>query len=159
MIVAYAICSRIIATVYNISITEARIRINEALKGTEGGSVAEMELLAENLMVGTINHIAARVKRVKPSVDSFVLFVDESMKLIDESDILLSSSDPYRQLRNSILGDRVGKVLNTALLMTSLNISVFGKTESDRTIVPVVLASKLPIDHVVDKIWISLPQL
>jgi len=36
-----------------------------------------MDSLAENLIVGTVQHIAGRAKKAKPAVDSLVLFFDE----------------------------------------------------------------------------------
>ena len=38
--------------------------------------------------------------------------------------------------------------------MTSLNVSVFGLTDSGRYIQPIALASKLSVEHIVNKIWI-----
>eukprot|EP01035_Chromulina_nebulosa_P069350 gene69350-biopygen25779 len=39
---------------------------------------------AENLIVGTVRHIAGRVRKVNPSIDSMVLFIDEPVKLIED---------------------------------------------------------------------------
>ena len=42
--------------------------------------------------------------------------------------------------------------------MTSLSISVFGTTDSNRNIYPIILASKLPVDHIVRNIWFPVIQ-
>ena len=73
-----------------------------------------------------------------------------SAKLIEGSENFTGIKDPYAHLRQTILGERIGGIFNTSLLMSSLNLSVFGKSESVRIIKPVVLASKLPVDHIVD---------
>eukprot|EP01035_Chromulina_nebulosa_P022916 gene22916-biopygen15191 len=84
-----------------------------------------------------------------------VLFIDEPVRLIENKMFPKDGDDDrYAHLRQTILGESVGKVFNTSLVMTSLNVSVFGITDSGRRIIPVVLASKLSVDHIVDKIWI-----
>jgi hypothetical protein len=35
-----------------------------------------MERLSKDLLVGTLSHVAGRVKKIKPSADSLVLFID-----------------------------------------------------------------------------------
>ena len=157
VIVAFAVCSRMIASVYNIPISIAQIRMDAVLKGTgrRKKTGAEMRRLVENLILGTVLHIAERVKRVKPSVDSLVLFIDESAKLIEHPKFTTGDNiDGYALLRQTILGDSVGQVFKTSLVMTSLNVSVFGTTESDRIIKPIVLASRLPVDHIVNMMWL-----
>eukprot|EP01035_Chromulina_nebulosa_P023318 gene23318-biopygen15360 len=159
IIVAFAVCCRMIAAVYNIPLDEAQKRMGNALamEGSEsiktGGSS-----FALNLIVGTVQHIAGRVKKVKPAVDSLVLFIDESVKLLEFSDSITGISDGYALLQRTILGERVGNVLKTSLVMSSLSVSVFEAIVCERRIVPIVLASKLSVDHIVDNIWIpSLP--
>jgi hypothetical protein len=157
MIVAFAVCCRMIATVYNLPIGKAQCRLDEVLKGVgrRKKSGAEMRLLTEDLIVGTVQHIAERVKRVKPTVDSMVLFIDESARLIENCNYPKGGKiDGYALLRQTILGGRVDKILKTSLVMTSLSVSVFGTTESDRIIKPIVLASALSVDHIVDRMWI-----
>ena len=157
IIVAYAVCCRMMATVYNITLEGAQERMDDALamKGSESFKTSESKF-AGNLIVGTVQHIAERMKKAKPDVDSLVLFIDETAKLIESSSEYFTGvkDDGYMQLRQTILGDRIGRIFKTSLVMTSLNVSVFGKTDSDRIIKPVVLAAKLPVDHIVDKIWI-----
>ena len=152
IIIAYAVCCRMMATVYNITLEGAQVRMDDAL--AMEGSESKISL-AGNLIVGTVQHIAGRMKKAKPDVDSLVLFIDESAKLIEGSSEYFSGvKDGYMHLRDTILGDRVGRIFKTSLVMTSLDVSVFGKTDSDRIIKPVVLAAKLPVDHIVDNIWI-----
>ena len=157
IIVAYAVCCRMMATVYNITLEGAQERMDDALamKGSESFKTRESGF-AGNLIVGTVQHIAERMKKAKPDVDSLVLFIDETAKLIESSSEYFTgvNDDGYMHLRQTILGDRIGRIFKTSLVMTSLNVSVFGKTDSDRIIKPVVLAAKLPVDHIVDKIWI-----
>ena len=115
--------------------------------------IPKRKFLAENLIVGIVRHIAGRVQKVNPSIDSMVLFIDEPVKLIENKMFPKDGDDDrYAHLRQTILGESVGKVFNTSLVMTSLNVSVFGITESGRRIIPVVLTSKLSVDHIVDKI-------
>ena len=152
IIVALAVCCRMMAAVYNIPLITAQSRIKAVLKGSESSD--DMDTIAENLIVGTVEHIAGRVKKAKPAVDSLVLFIDESAKLIEGSGCFAGVEDGYAHLRQTILGERIGGIFKTSLVMTSLNLSVFGITDSERMIKPVVLASKLPVDHIVDKIWI-----
>eukprot|EP01035_Chromulina_nebulosa_P034573 gene34573-biopygen22499 len=101
----------------------------------------DMESLAKDLLIGT-------VKKVKPSVDSLVLLIDESAKLIEGLRFPPGRPDAYAEIRKAILGQEVGKILKTSLVMTSLSISVLGRKDSDRNIVPIILASKLPVDHI-----------
>eukprot|EP01036_Dinobryon_divergens_P026583 gene26583-35251_t len=149
MIIAYAICTRIIATVYSISLGEAKNRMNKVLSTVD----TTLEDTAKDVIVGTMRHIARRVKKHKPSIDSFVLFIDESMRLIEDAQFP-TCSDPYGLLRQTILGEEVGQELNSSLLMTSFAVSAFGATDSNRRIKPFVLASKLPVDRIVKDIWI-----
>jgi len=153
LMISYAICCRIISSVYSISIEEAQISTNIVLKSVMEEYVGKEALLAIDLIVGTVSHVAARVKQKKPTVDSFVLFIDECAKLIENSPFP-NENDPYSSMRRTILGEDVGKILKTSLVMTSLNISVFGITDSSRATKPVVLASKLSVEHIVTKIWI-----
>ena len=152
MIVAYAVSCRMMAAVYNIPIFTAQSRIKAVLKGSERSD--DMDIIAENLIVGTVQHIAGRVKKAKPAVDSLVLFIDESAKLIEGSDYFKGVKDGYGHLRDTILGETIGRIFKTSLVMTSLSLSAFGKTDTGRIIIPVMLASKLPVDHIVDNIWI-----
>jgi len=154
LIIACAVCCRMMAAIYNITTTTMQIRMKVVLKGIENSEDAlMMSQLAENLIVGTVQHIAGRVKRVKPAVDSLVLFIDESAKLIEHPSYPAEVSDGYALLRQTILGGRVGEAFKTSLVMTSLSVSVFGTTESGQGIKPVVLASKLSGDHIVDRMW------
>ena len=71
MIIAYSICSRIIAAVYTMSLGEAQQeRLNMVLAAVEtakdGSSIDPTDVI-----IGTVRHIARRVKKDKPSVDSF----------------------------------------------------------------------------------------
>eukprot|EP01036_Dinobryon_divergens_P024264 gene24264-32699_t len=109
----------------------------------------DMESLAKDLLIGT-------VKKVKPSVDSLVLLIDESAKLIEGLRFPPGRPDAYAEIRKAILGQEVGKILKTSLVMTSLSISVLGRKDSDRNIVPIILASKLPVDHIVRNIWLPV---
>jgi hypothetical protein len=155
IIVAFAVCCRMMAAVYNIPLDEAQNRMDVAL-AMEGSKSIKTggNSFAGNLIVGTVQHIAGRVKKAKPAVDSLVLFIDESAKLIEGSDYFTGVKDGYAHLRQTILGERIGGIFKTSLVMTSLNLSVFGITDSERIIIPIELASKLPVDHIVDKIWI-----
>eukprot|EP01036_Dinobryon_divergens_P024910 gene24910-33403_t len=66
------------------------------LRGVGGGKTRMIEetrirmgvlypnCFAENLIVGTVRHIAGRVRKVNPSIDSMVLFIDEPVKLIED---------------------------------------------------------------------------
>ena len=112
-----------------------------------------LEDTAKDLIVGTMRHIVRRVKKDKPSIDSFVLFVNESMRLIEDARFP-KSPDPYDLLRRTILGKEIGQELKSSLLMTSLAVSAYGDTDSDRPIRPVVLASKLPVDRIVKDMWV-----
>ena len=53
-----------------------------------------------------------------------------------------------------ILGQEVGKILKTSLVMTFLSASVLGKMDSDRNMDPTILVNKLPVDHIVKNIWL-----
>ena len=98
---------------------------------------------------------AGRVHKRNPAIDSMVLFIDEPVRLIEDKRFPKDvDDDRYSHLRQVILGESVGKVFNTSLVMTSLDVSVFGITDSGREIIPVVLASTLSVDHIVDKMWI-----
>jgi hypothetical protein len=143
------------AAVYNIPLGEAQDRMDVAL-AMEGSKSIKTggDSFAGNLIVGTVQHIAGRVKKAKPAVDSLVLFIDESAKLIEGSDYFTGVKDGYAHLRQTMLGERIGGMFNTSLVMSSLSISVFGITDAGRIIMPIELASKLPVDHIVDKIWI-----
>eukprot|EP00597_Dinobryon_sp_UTEXLB2267_P018033 CAMPEP_0201112350 /NCGR_PEP_ID=MMETSP0812-20130820/77193_1 /ASSEMBLY_ACC=CAM_ASM_000668 /TAXON_ID=98059 /ORGANISM="Dinobryon sp., Strain UTEXLB2267" /LENGTH=473 /DNA_ID=CAMNT_0047375675 /DNA_START=346 /DNA_END=1764 /DNA_ORIENTATION=+ len=154
VIVAYAICSRILSSVYTISIEEARRRTDIVLKSVLQKHEYYEDSLEIDLMVGTMAHVAARVRQVKPSMDSFVLFIDESMKLIENIQFPQPFSDPYSTLRRTILGKEMGKILKSSLVMTSLSVSAFGITDSSRATRAVELASKLSVEHIVTKIWI-----
>ena len=155
IIVAFAVCCRIMAAVYNIPLDEAQNRMDLAL-AMEGPKSIKTggDSFAENLIVGTVQHIAGRVKKAKPAVDSLVLFIDESAKLIEGSDYFTGVEDGYAHLRQTILGERIGGIFKTSLVMSSLNVSVFGIADSARVVMPIKLAPKLPVDHIVDKIWI-----
>lgn len=134
MIIAYAICTRIIAIVYSISLGEAKNCMNKVLSIVD----TTLEDTVKDAIVVTMRHIARRVKKDKPSIDSFVLFVDESMRLIEDAQFP-TCSDPYGLLRETILGEEVGQeLINSSLLMTSLAVSaLFGATDSNRRIKPV----------------------
>jgi hypothetical protein len=158
MIIAYAICTRIIASVYSLTLDEAQKRMDLVIAAVEeaytGSKTIQAKMKAKDVIVGTMRHIARRVKKDKPSIDSFVLFVDESMRLIEDAQFP-TCSDPYDLLRQTILGQEVGQELKSSLLMTSLAVSALGATDSNRRIKPVVLASKLPVVRIVEDIWIS----
>ena len=156
LIVAYAVCSRIISNIYSISIYTARNRMNTVLNSVKDEYGPDIDSLAKDLLVGTVSHVAGRVKKVKPSVDSLVLFIDEGARLIEDLRFPPGRPDAYAAIRKVILGQEVGKVLKTSLVMTSLSISVLGKTDSDRNIDPIILASKLPVDHIVRNVWLPV---
>ncbi len=69
MFVAYAICTRIIASAYTLELREARRRMSSILaevKEVKDG--IESKSLATDVIVGTVRHIARRMKKEKPSV-------------------------------------------------------------------------------------------
>ena len=157
MIIAYAICTRIIASVYSLTLDEAQQRMDLVIAAVEeaytGSKTIQAKMKAKDVIVGTMRHIARRVKKDKPSIDSFVLFVDESMRLIEDAQFP-TCSDPYDLLRQTILGKEVGQEIKSSILMTSLAVSAMGATDSSRRVKPVVLASKLPVNRIVEDIWI-----
>ena len=125
------------------------------LEGYGNNDGVGMSILADELIIGTVKHIAGRMKKVKPVVDSLVLFIDESAAIFEHSKYPASFIfDAYSELRQRILGHNVGEVFNTALLMTSRSVNAYESTETGRIILPAKLASTLPVDHMVDNIWI-----
>ena len=136
MFAAYAICTRIIASAYTLELREARRRMSSILavvKEVKDG--IESKSLATDVIVGTVRHIARRMKKEKPSVDSFVLFVDECANLIEDSQFSNpSDSCPHDHFRDTILGMEVGKELKTSLLMSSDSIAAVFKSKSSRKI-------------------------
>ena len=160
MIIAYAVCCRMLAAVYSIPITTAQARMDAAVEEYRNFNKmcnSEMYMRSgDDLIVGTLQHIAGRVKKVKPAVDSLVLFIDESAALVEHSKYPSTEfrDDAYAELRQVLLGREVGMIFNTSLVMTSLSVYSYGPTESSRIIRPIELAPTLPVDHIVDNIWI-----
>ena len=120
MFVAYAICTRIIASAYTLELREARRRMSSILavvKEVKDG--IESKSLATDVIVGTVRHIARRIKNEKPSVDSFLLLMCK--KLIEDSQFPNpSDSCPHDHFRDTILGVEVGKELKTSLLIVKV---------------------------------------
>ena len=165
MIIAYAICTRMIAAVYTLELEVAQTRMNMALaaveKAKDNKDGFDTKAYAGDVIIGTVRHLAGRVKKDKPSVDSFVLFIDECSMLIYHEDFPPNYSvsypnrnDYYDHFRETILGAEVGKELKTALVMASRSMSVF-HSRSDRIIKPIALAAKLTVDQIVHGIWMS----
>ena len=154
LIVSYAICSRILSSIFTIPISVAQEHTDAVLNSVKKDYAKNKKRLAIDLIVGTVSHVAERVRRDKPAVDSLVLFIDESVKLIEDAQFPKKGSDAFKTMRTTLLGKEVGEILNTGLVMTSLNVSVFGLTDLGCYIQPIALASKLSVEHIVNKIWI-----
>ena len=62
-----------------------------------------------------------------------VLFIDESSKLLQHSLFPRPESilgDPYSELRETMLGDEMGRLISTSLVMTSASFEPFDRTKS-----------------------------
>jgi hypothetical protein len=88
--------------------------------------------------------------------DSVAIFIDESVRLVEllkDKKCLRRGEDAYHSARRLILGDEVAAVANTSLIMTALNVSPLGITDSGRPVVPLVLPGALDVNKIVDEIF------
>jgi hypothetical protein len=122
----------------------------------KGEGEDDLIMLADDLLLGTIMSVTWKVKELKPSVDSLAIFIDESVRLVEALNrgrCLNADEDAYFRARRLILGDKVGALANTVLVMTALAVSPLGITDSDRPIVPLVLPGALDVNKIAHEIF------
>jgi hypothetical protein len=110
----------------------------------------------------TIVHMSRKLQHARENgqtIDTFVLMIDETVKLSSYMKILFKKGlsynlqDLFSDLRETVLDTSIGG-MNGALLLSSLDLGPVFYTASDRAVYPIPIASRLAPEEIVNKWWI-----
>lgn len=90
---------------------------------------------AGEILQGCVNHVMRVVKTVRPNANTFILMIDESLRLSERIiDMYPGVHEPYEVIRAPLLDESITEASHLALVKSSLTVAPTKRTESGRPI-------------------------
>ena len=111
-----------------------------------------------HLLPAFITHFVTQMRAQGKPVENVVILIDETVAAVDTITRCFrieEGRDLMSMVRDSVLSRPITGGINTALVVSSLEISPIGQTSSSRITLPLVLAASLPVREVVLTWWLQ----